>query len=317
MKNIFPVLALAFVALGGCAMNGPAAPADTTRMADLQSNLVDADGSVMVVAHRACFADGAPENSLAGIEHCFDLGADMIEIDVALSAEGVPVLMHDVTLDRMTEVSGPVSSYTVAELAGLRLRAREGGPEEPFTEQTVPTLREALELANGRILINLDVKGDAYAPAFEIVRQLGMQDQIVMKMAAGPEDEALIGAPFLGETYFMPIFRQCTDNTRRGSCAPTLSQVVDGYDQFDPVAYEITFVDLGYLTEGVPVMLENDRRIWVNTLQPHHAAGLVDDDAVLDPDAVWGVLIAQGADMIQTDTPRELIAYLRERGLRD
>lgn len=283
----------------------------------LQSRLLDSEGPVMVVAHRACFADGAPENSLVGIEHCVALGADMIEIDVALSSDGVPVLLHDQTLDRMTEVTGPVSDYEASELITLRLRAREGGASEPLTEETIPTLREALKSANGRILVNLDVKGDAYAPAFDIVRELDMSDQIIMKMTAGPEDPFLVNAPFLGQTHFMPVIRQCTESTELGSCAPTLSEIVDGYDRFQPVAYEITFVDLNYLTEGMPDMLDNERRIWVNTLEPHHAAGLIDDDALIDPDSVWGALIDQGVDMIQTDNPRELIKYLRGRGLRD
>lgn len=313
----FPLIAFALAIVSSCASTPPTTSDMGTTMAGLQSRLADSEGPVMVVAHRACFADGAPENSLAGIERCVALGADMIEIDVALSSDGIPVLMHDQTLDRMTEVVGPVSDYAVSELVTLRLRAREGGASEPLTEENIPTLREALERANGRILVNLDVKGDAYAPAFEIVRELDMGDQIIMKMSAGPEDQALVGAPFHGETYFMPIIRQCTENTRRGSCAPTLSQVVDGYDRFEPVAYEITFVDQSYLSEGVPTMQANNRRIWVNTLEPRHAAGLVDDDALIDPDAVWGVLIDRGADMIQTDNPRELIAYLRARGLRD
>jgi len=226
--------------------------------------------------------------------------------------------MHDRSLDRRPDVSGPVSDRAGSELVALRLRAREGGASEPLTGETIPTLREALETAGGRILVNLDIKeGGAYAPALDIIRELEMGNQIVMKMAADPNDQVLVGAPFHGETYFMPIIRQCTEDTLRLSCAPILSAAVEGYGPFEPMAFEVTFVDLGYLSEGAPVMLSNDKRIWVNTLHPRHAAGLVDDYALLDPDTVWGVLIDRGVDMIQTDNPRELIEYLRARGLRE
>jgi len=317
MRVRFPLIALALAIVSSCSSIGPASSPVTAGIDALRARLLDSEGPVMVVAHRACFAEGAPENSLAAIELCVALGADMIEIDVALSAEGVPVLMHDRTLDRMTQAAGPVSDYEVSELVKLRLRAREGGVSEPLTRETIPTLREALERANGRILVNLDVKGDAYGPAFEIVRTLNMGDQIIMKMAANPDDPSLVDAPFHGKTHFMPVIRQCTEDTRQGACAPVLSAVVEEYDRFDPIAYEITLTDLGYLTEGVPAMKANDKRIWVNTLEPRHAAGLVDDNALIDPDAVWGVLVNLGVDMIQTDNPRELIAYLRTRGLRN
>ena len=322
MMQMNRIVALALLALSGCAAPQPIAPPPAAMVASadtidrLRAQLAAPDETVMVVAHRGCHAGGAPENSLAAIRACLELGVDVIEIDVALSAEGVPVLMHDATLDRMTAETGPIADHTAAELAGLHLRAGQGGAGAALTDETLPTLQQALELAKGRMLVNLDVKGDTYAAAFAMVDELGMGRQIIMKMAADADDPALQEAAFLGKTFFMPIIRQCTENTRKGSCAPTLSQAVAGYDRYGPVAYEVTFVELAYLTEGIPAMQEKGKRIWANTLKPFHAAGLTDAKALADPDAVWGLLIDDGVRMIQTDNPAELIAYLRARGMR-
>ena len=63
----------------------------------------------LVISHAAC-GGHAPENTLAGIRKALGFGVDAIEIDVQASADGVPVLMHDLTVDRTTNGSGEGSS---------------------------------------------------------------------------------------------------------------------------------------------------------------------------------------------------------------
>ena len=100
-----------------------------------------------VFAHRGGCALG-PENTLAA----FDLGlaarADGLEFDVHLSADGIPVVCHDPTLDRTTDSSGPVAAFTAAELARVdaAYRFSPGGGRYPFRNQGVgvPTMREVL-----------------------------------------------------------------------------------------------------------------------------------------------------------------------------
>ena len=272
--------------------------------------------TVMVVAHRGCWFDGTPENSLAAIARCIELEVDMVEIDVHLTADGVPVLLHDTTVDRTTDGAGAIAALTLEQLGDLRLRSGGGGPAATLTAAKIPTLREAVRLARGRILINLDIKAEAFEPAFQVVREAGVEDQVLMKMNALPESEKLSGAGFVGETLFMPIIRECGATTPADRCAPRLSQVVPRFGVYDPVAYEIIFTSFGYLREGVAAMRDNGGRIWVNSLQPHHAAGITDVQAVDDPDATWGRLVDMGVTMIQTDRPEALIAYLKGRGLR-
>jgi glycerophosphoryl diester phosphodiesterase len=64
-----------------------------------------------------------PENTLAAFDHAVSLGVDGLECDIHLSADGVPVIIHDATLDRTTEATGPVAARTAAELRGLGVPA--------------------------------------------------------------------------------------------------------------------------------------------------------------------------------------------------
>jgi len=100
----------------------------------------------LVISHAAC-GGHAPENTLAGVRAALTFGADAIEIDVQASADAVPVLMHDLTLDRTTNGKGDLSSFTAQQLATLDA----GG--EP-----VPAFAQVLELTRGRALLVAEIK---------------------------------------------------------------------------------------------------------------------------------------------------------------
>ena len=114
----------------------------------------------LVVAHRGG-AGLAPENTLAAFRRTLDLGVDAIELDVRLSRDGHPVVIHDATVDRTMEGRGRVGAMPLAALQALRSRAGGGGG--------VPALREVLALGRGRARVLVDVKTDDGEPhrAFE------------------------------------------------------------------------------------------------------------------------------------------------------
>ena len=289
----------------------------------LISELQDETSSrVLVIAHRACWFDGAPENSLEAISECIRLNVDMIEIDVRLTADGIPVLFHDETVERTTNGLGLINKFDLDSVRKLRLLSGAGGEESTLTDQRVPTLEEALALTKENILVNLDVKSNVFDKAFEVVERLGVQDEILMKMRALPDDPELKAAKFLGRTMFMPVIKECVQNKQDKTnkppkpCADSLYEIIPDYEAYDPIAYEIGFGDIQYFIAGVPAMRKFGGRIWVNTLEERHAAGHTDDKAIIDPDAHWGLLIKQGVNMIQTDRPRALVQYLRDTGYR-
>jgi glycerophosphoryl diester phosphodiesterase len=101
-----------------------------------------------VIAHRGASAH-APENTLPAFELAVQYGADAFELDVRLTRDGAPVVVHDETLERTTGLTGPVRARTLAELrmadAG-RWFTPDGGRTLPFRDRGVriPTLAEVL-----------------------------------------------------------------------------------------------------------------------------------------------------------------------------
>ncbi len=112
----------------------------------------------LIFAHRGG-AKLAPENTMAAIDNGMRLGADGLEIDVQLSADGVPVVIHDQTLDRTTDRVGPVSSLTAAELARVDAGYRfEVDGQHPFRGQGigVPVLDDVLaKYPDTRVIIEM------------------------------------------------------------------------------------------------------------------------------------------------------------------
>ena len=262
----------------------------------------------MVVAHRACWANH-PENSIGAIDACIALGVDMIEIDVRQSADGELVLMHDETVDRTTDGSGRVSDLSLHELRSLFLRGGAGGSGAALTQEKVPTLQEALMQSRGKILVNIDAKEDVIPEALELVWNLGLGDEVLIKSAASLEAIESDMKSVYGAVLFMPIVAQ----QRFGK---PLSEAISAYSSTNPIAFEVLFDDREWLREGSDDLLRNNLRVWVNTMKPIYSAGLWDSDAVKSPDAVWGELVNDGANMIQTDKPAEAITYLQSTGRR-
>ncbi len=100
-----------------------------------------------IIGHRG--ASGlAPENTMASFDLARSMGADAFELDVRLTADGVPVVLHDATLDRTTDGTGPVATRTWAELQQFDAGARftMDGVSGPFRGQgiRIPTLAEVL-----------------------------------------------------------------------------------------------------------------------------------------------------------------------------
>lgn len=108
----------------------------------------------IVLAHRGASAE-APENTMPAFERALAHGADGIELDVTLSADGVPVVIHDDDLLRTAGVPGKVWRLAVAELRQYDV-GRWFSPE--FAGTRIPTLAEVLDLMRGRGIVNVEIK---------------------------------------------------------------------------------------------------------------------------------------------------------------
>jgi len=111
-----------------------------------------ADSPFRIIAHRG-FMRRFPENTIPAVRGSFDQGADAVEVDIRLSADGVPVVMHDETVDRTTDGHGAVSALNANELATLNACVRWANTPPC----AIPLMADVLREARGRggVLLHL------------------------------------------------------------------------------------------------------------------------------------------------------------------
>jgi glycerophosphoryl diester phosphodiesterase len=132
-----------------------------------------------IIGHKCSCAD-APENTLAAVRRAIEAGAHVGEVDVRTTKDGVLVCLHDDTLDRTTDGKGKVSDFTLAEIKKLDAGSKF---DKKFAGERVPTLREVLSAAKGKIAVMLDLKepGEAYIQAIATeVKEHGEPKRIVL-----------------------------------------------------------------------------------------------------------------------------------------
>lgn len=310
------IRSLALLVALGLALTGCATSRDTSLVANTRMLRNPTAPGVLVASHRACWKS-ASENSLEGIRACIAHGVDIIEIDVRATSDGRLVLLHDATLDRTTDGHGKLSATTFDDVRKLRLKPAGGGRDmTTLTDRQVPTLEEALAVAKGRILINMDAKDPVQERIFDAVKRAGMAHQVIMKTGDAPDAANLVASRYATQSMFMPVIFACAASTKSGDpCAKALDPVLAAYGRYRPIGYELNFGDPAFIASDAFSVARIRGRLWVNSLKPQQAGGVSDATALSDPDGVWGALIAQGFTIIQTDHPEALLAYLRRRGL--
>jgi glycerophosphoryl diester phosphodiesterase len=145
-----------------------------------------------IIAHRGA-SGSAPENTMPAFELAVRQGADAIELDVRLTADGVPVVLHDATLDRTTDRPGPLGALSLAELGEVDAGARftlDGGRSYPFRggETRVPTLAEVLR-EFPEIPVMVEVKEPA---AQEAVRRIILEESAHERCVLASEHHAAL-----------------------------------------------------------------------------------------------------------------------------
>jgi glycerophosphoryl diester phosphodiesterase len=246
--------------------------------------LQPASNVVLIAAHRGAHLE-APENSMPAFRKAIELGIDIIELDVRCTKDGKLVLMHDRTVNRTTNGSGPVDSFTFEEIRKLRLKHNG-----QVTDEQIPTLEEALLLAKGKILVDLDIKTAACINAImETVEKTNTANNCLFFLGA-PQHVKAIKAK-------NPAFRTLLRTNRAAQ--------VDS--AFAMVKTEAVHIDPSHYTPAVVQTIKsNNARIWINAL------GEVDTKAAAGNPAAFEEVLGQGANIIQTDQPALLKAYLQK-----
>ena len=254
----------------------------------LRRTLLDASSpTVMVASHRAVH-NKFPENSLSAIKESIRIGVDIIEIDVKVSKDGVPFLMHDRTLDRTTTGKGDPEALTWEQLQKLFVVDKG-----KITKLKIPRLEEALKLAHGQILVDLDLKTDRIEHVLDVVNKTETKDIVFF---------------FDSDYEVLSRIRAADGNFMIMPRAHSLEEVDSAIMQFDPPIVHIDFSF--YSPECVSAIQASSARVWINAL------GAPDDDIRRGRNKrALKKLLQHGTSIIQTDEPQLLLQALREEGL--
>lgn len=134
-----------------------------------------------IFAHRGASAY-APENTVEAFALAMEQGADGIELDVQMTKDGQVVVIHDETIDRVSDGTGAVRDYTLEELKKFHF----SNHMENYENAVIPTLKEVLDLIkSSNMLLNIELKTGIYwypnleEKTMELVKEAGMEDRVI------------------------------------------------------------------------------------------------------------------------------------------
>lgn len=260
--------------------------------------------NIIIVAHRGVAGGNIPCNTLASYEIALKQGADMIEADVSISADGKLFLFHP--LMEHAHLNRPVLLRALP--FSLIKKLRYVNTDNTPTQFGISSFDDFLEQFKGRCYINIDKFWSNPQKIYEAVKRHGMTEQILVK--SGPSEKVFSLLENLApELPFMPIVKE------ECNCHEELMKRNINY-----IGIETCFK-----TDSAPVAQDefiekihrDGKLLWANSIIYNHkdqlAGGHSDDTALtVSEDIGWGYLADKGYDFIQTDWPGMLIDYLKK-----
>jgi len=268
-------------------------------------------GRPLLIAHRGG-GRLAPEETLPAYQKAWELGADMLEVDVHATKDGVLVAMHDASVSRTTDGDGRIADMTFAELRALDAgyHFSPGDGTYPYRGQgvVVPTLDELLDAFPGA-LWSIEIK--QHDPP--IVQQVV---DTVRAHAAG-------AGPSLGRVIVVSFFDDVMAEVRARSAelGPVAGeQLVTGFAAGEMLTFVQSGADADYEAPAQVLQLpvkkpEDDNGLPVR-LDPAHAQGLAVQLWTVNDRALMEALVARPVDGIMTDDPALLLEVMQEAGVR-
>jgi glycerophosphoryl diester phosphodiesterase len=248
--------------------------------------LPEAKHKFIVISHRADHVE-VPENTIAAIEKGIKAGVDYVELDLRTTKDSVLVIMHDATVDRMTNGKGRVSDLTYAELRQLKVMDKTKDPGKTYD---IPTFDEVLKTCKGRVYIYLDYKDASVQQTYAMIRRYDMEHQVIVyinKPSQYTDWRKLVPA--------MPVMLSLPDDVKTEAglntfLAKNSLDLLDGdYSDYTPEVLQAAS------KAGIPA--------WPDIQSPTEASN-------------WDKALQMGFRGLQTDHPEALIAYLEKKGLR-
>ena len=269
---------------------------------------VSASEKLLLVGHRGAPAGNIPCNTILSYEAAVRQGADMIEIDVDMSADGELFIFHPGMEHAHLNAPGTdITKMTADEVRKLRFVNTDDTP----TQFGLNTFDEVLERFKGRCYINVDKFWEHPKEVSERIRAHGMTEQILVKTRPEPGVLSLI-EEYAPDMQYMAIVKndgEAIHEELKKRHINYMGQELLFTRDDDPVCSD-AYLDL----------LRRDRILsWVNTLVYSYRAvlsgGHSDDISIEHPENGWGWCAKKGFDFIQTDWIAMCRDYLREQGL--
>jgi len=193
--------------------------------------------AVSAIAHRGGAAL-RPENTMAAFDHAASLGVDGMECDVHLSSDGIPVVIHDATLERTTDATGPVSARSADELArldaGWHFAPADG---HPFRRRGfgIPALADVL-VRHPTMPFVVEIKGhdpSLVRPVLEVLDRAGARERVIVGgFSQAVLDEVRRAAPDMPTSASRAEVRSALRRTRF-----LLAPRIDGFELFQAPYY--------------------------------------------------------------------------------
>ena len=259
--------------------------------------------NIIIVAHRGAAGGNIPCNTLASYEVALKQGADMLEVDVSISADGKLFLFHP--LMELSHLGAPLllRAMPFSLIKKLRYVNYDRAP----TQFGIASFDEFLDRFKDRCYINIDKFWSAPEKIYEAVRRHGMTDQILVKSA--PSDKVFDMLEDLApELPYMPIVKE------KCNCHEALMKRNINY-----IGIETCFKNdsAEVASDAFIEKIHSDGKLlWANSIIFSHkqqlAGGHSDDTALtVSEDIGWGYLADKGYDFIQTDWTGMLVEYLK------
>lgn len=208
------------------------------KLPPLPAGALDAVRSTpMVIAHRG-WSHLAPENTLVAYRKAMETCADMAECDTYLTSDGVPILLHDRTLQRTTGINRKPRELSLTEIR--KLDAGKWKSQE-YTGERIPTLRELLELLKGRIRPVIEIKEhDIEEPVLQAICDSGTPPEDVMLFSFYRDVVERMAKlePLLPTTWLIGDLPYTSDGRKaaiRDALAARVSAIGLPFDRVDPV----------------------------------------------------------------------------------
>ncbi|MDO5512135.1 glycerophosphodiester phosphodiesterase family protein [Corynebacterium sp.] len=272
------------------------------------------EAPLLFAAHRGD-TRSFPSNTIPAIEHAISKGVDIVEVDTQITADGHVVLNHDETVARTTTGGDDrVDAMTLEQF--LQLNAREGFGDKgttPDSGVSVATFDQALDVVEGRAMINMDKGWPIREEIYAHLEQRGMVDYGLFKGTDLDEAEAFLQAH--PDAKYVHIIE-----TKTGFDNSADAQAI--LDRNIPVAaVELVFWEHSapfVQPEMISAFKEQGIRVWMNSFNANYSGGgTINKNGLTEEGLMTGLgsfpeLVAKGADIIQTDNV-ELATYWRDR----